>query len=59
MLLFRVISNASVNSVEKGFTVTVTGTLEKTAPTMRIPEVQEALSDAEPVCRSVILMYIN
>lgn len=51
-----VISNASVNSVEKGFTVTVTGTLEKTAPTMRMLEVPEALSDAELVYRSAIPM---
>lgn len=51
-----VISNASVNSVEKGFTVTVTGTLEKDSTKVRMPEVPEALSDAEPVCRSAILM---
>ena len=51
-----VISNASVNSVEKGFTVTVTGTLEKDSPTMRMLEVPEALSDAELVYRSAIPM---
>lgn len=51
-----VISNASVNSVEKGFTVSVTGTLEKDSTNDADAGSAEALSDAELVYRSAIPM---
>ena len=51
-----VISNASVNSVEKGFTVTVTGTLEKDSTNDADAGSAGGLSDAELVYRSAIPM---
>ena len=50
------ISNASVNSVEKGFTVTVTGTLEKDSTNDADAGSAGGLSDAELVYRSAIPM---